>query len=141
MICSKTVPLASLFSGSSSNLNSPLGRAIALPCPAEDVCELKFSEMNGLYVVAKPRRSDSTNGTSMYVYVWALTDDRRIALPVSPIKHDVCMGLSCPLMILIFTGSRASSRGLVHKPRSIQQIHGICANLTRETGNLPCPRP
>ncbi|KAH7067359.1 kinase-like domain-containing protein [Paraphoma chrysanthemicola] len=59
-----------------SNSSSPLGRPITLPSPAEDVCELRFSEVNGLYVVAKPRHSNSSTGNVMHVYAWSVQGTR-----------------------------------------------------------------
>jgi serine/threonine protein kinase len=86
---SELSPIIPSSSGSSSNPSSLLGRALILPCPAEDVCELKISDMNGIYVVAKPRQSDSENEIAVHVYAWSLKDGRREALPQSTIKHDV----------------------------------------------------
>lgn len=74
---------------SSSDPSSPLGRAIPLPCLAEDVCELKFSPVNGLYVVAKNRLTNNMTENVMHVFAWSVQGGRRTALAPSPIKHDV----------------------------------------------------
>jgi hypothetical protein len=138
IIHSKLFSIVSSSSGSSSNPSSPLGRAIPLPCPAEDVCELKFSDMNGFYVVAKPRQSDSNDEIAVHVYAWSLQDSRRTPFPQSTIKHDVCMYSCCRHMILTHTGPRRPSQRLVHQLRSVQPVHGFCACLAREASDLPC---
>jgi hypothetical protein len=88
---SKFHSIASSSSGSSSSPSSPLGRAIDLPCAAEDICELRFSEAGGLYVVTKPKQNDQMAENIMHVYAWAVRDGGRTALAPSHIKHDVCM--------------------------------------------------
>ncbi|KAH4966662.1 hypothetical protein HBI56_087650 [Parastagonospora nodorum] len=85
---SKYISIASSSSGSSTSPNSPLGRPIDLPCAAEDVCELTFSDVNGLYVVTKPKQHDEMTENTMHVYAWSVQNSGRTPLAPSPIKHD-----------------------------------------------------
>ncbi|KAF2027483.1 kinase-like protein [Setomelanomma holmii] len=82
-----------------SNPSSPLGRPIALPCPAEDVCELRFSKANGLYVVTKPRHSNSVTGNVMHIYACAIKHEGRDDLLqglftcFAPFNHDLAFAI------------------------------------------------
>jgi hypothetical protein len=93
--------------------------------------------MNGLYVVAKPRQGNNTNEFGMYVYAWSVQDGRRIALPQSPIRHDVSICLSSRYSLLTHTGSRRPPQGFVHQLRAVQPEDGIYTALAREAGDLP----
>ncbi|KAH8702724.1 kinase-like domain-containing protein [Phaeosphaeriaceae sp. PMI808] len=94
---SRFYSIVSSSTASSSSPGSPLGRPIPLPCPAEDICELSFSGVNGVYVVAKPSQSNGMTENVMHVFAWTVEGGRRTALAPSPIKHkgkdDLLQGL------------------------------------------------
>jgi hypothetical protein len=87
---SKLSSIVSSSTDSTSNSSKSLGHAIQLECPAEDVCELQFSPINGLYVITKNRQTEDMSENVMSVFAWSLQGGRRTALSRSLIKHDVC---------------------------------------------------
>ncbi|KAH7401701.1 kinase-like domain-containing protein [Pyrenochaeta sp. MPI-SDFR-AT-0127] len=88
-----TQSTSSSFTGSSTSQssgssNNSFGDQIPLPAPAEDIRDLKFSAINALYAVVKPRLTSNIRENAMTILAWSHQDGKRLNLQPSKILHD-----------------------------------------------------